>query len=344
MSAAETALADEPVDVDWYTTREREYAEVLPWDHLDSGLDRDWLWEDWQDAVTGDRGRGLPLDAVLRLRRLPADGHRDPVGPDRRDADPADRAQLGARPGPGREPGRVTGSPETIHQRGRDAVLAGRALLDVPPAPGATRWGLSLVARPDVAAAERLQALAAEAQRLAGPGQWVTASPGSTHLTVTYLERTHREVGADDADVRRFADVVRRLAADVPPLRWQVTGLALADRGVLALAEPRRRRRRRAPGPGAARAGRGRPGRGLLPELGLVGHPRALRRSGRRPAGAGRLGRRPDCGADVPGDPVTADSVDVVRYEYDGARTVPVTLAAAALTGVPEGATDGAQA
>jgi hypothetical protein len=33
--------------------REREYAEVLPWDHLDSGLDRDWLWEDWQDAVTG---------------------------------------------------------------------------------------------------------------------------------------------------------------------------------------------------------------------------------------------------------------------------------------------------
>ncbi|MEJ7628943.1 MAG: TIGR03960 family B12-binding radical SAM protein [Nocardioidaceae bacterium] len=50
-AAAEAALADEPVDLDWYTTREREYAEVLPWDHLDSGLDRDWLWEDWQNAV-----------------------------------------------------------------------------------------------------------------------------------------------------------------------------------------------------------------------------------------------------------------------------------------------------
>ena len=50
-AAAKTALAGEPVDLDWYTTREREYAEVLPWDHLDSGLDRDWLWEDWQDAV-----------------------------------------------------------------------------------------------------------------------------------------------------------------------------------------------------------------------------------------------------------------------------------------------------
>ena len=50
-SAAATALADEPVDLDWFTTREREHAEVLPWDHLDSGLDREWLWEDWQDAL-----------------------------------------------------------------------------------------------------------------------------------------------------------------------------------------------------------------------------------------------------------------------------------------------------
>ncbi|MFC4111899.1 TIGR03960 family B12-binding radical SAM protein [Nonomuraea zeae] len=49
MSAAERA----GVDVDWYTTREREENEVLPWDHLDAGLDREWLWQDWQEAVTG---------------------------------------------------------------------------------------------------------------------------------------------------------------------------------------------------------------------------------------------------------------------------------------------------
>jgi hypothetical protein len=54
MAAAAGALADEPVDVAWYTTRERDMAEVLPWDHLDSGLDKDWLWEDWQDAITDD--------------------------------------------------------------------------------------------------------------------------------------------------------------------------------------------------------------------------------------------------------------------------------------------------
>ncbi len=54
IESAEKALADEPVDLAWYTTREREYAEVLPWDHLDSGLDRDWLWEDWQDSLEED--------------------------------------------------------------------------------------------------------------------------------------------------------------------------------------------------------------------------------------------------------------------------------------------------
>jgi radical SAM family uncharacterized protein len=54
MRCAEAALAGTGVDVDWYTTRERSYAEVLPWDHLDAGLDRDWLWEDWQDALDPD--------------------------------------------------------------------------------------------------------------------------------------------------------------------------------------------------------------------------------------------------------------------------------------------------
>jgi radical SAM family uncharacterized protein len=54
MRCAEQALAGSGVDVDWFTTRERDYAEVLPWDHLDSGLDRDWLWEDWQDALEPD--------------------------------------------------------------------------------------------------------------------------------------------------------------------------------------------------------------------------------------------------------------------------------------------------
>jgi radical SAM family uncharacterized protein len=54
MAATEKGLAGTGVDLDWFTTRERGYAEVLPWDHLDSGLDKDWLWQDWEDALDPD--------------------------------------------------------------------------------------------------------------------------------------------------------------------------------------------------------------------------------------------------------------------------------------------------
>jgi radical SAM family uncharacterized protein len=49
--ACGAVFAGTPLSLDWYTTRERELAEVLPWDHLDAGLDKDWMWEDWQDAL-----------------------------------------------------------------------------------------------------------------------------------------------------------------------------------------------------------------------------------------------------------------------------------------------------
>ena len=89
--APSEALADEPVDVDWYTTRERDVrrgaAVGPPRLRPRQGL-----------AVGGlagrprrGRGRRLPLDAVLRLRRLPADGHRDPGRPDRQAAAAAHR-------------------------------------------------------------------------------------------------------------------------------------------------------------------------------------------------------------------------------------------------------------
>ncbi|WP_029535338.1 TIGR03960 family B12-binding radical SAM protein [Saccharopolyspora spinosa] len=51
MSCAAAELGQLGVDVDWFTTRERGEHEVLPWDHLDSGLDKEWLWADWQDAL-----------------------------------------------------------------------------------------------------------------------------------------------------------------------------------------------------------------------------------------------------------------------------------------------------
>ncbi|MCL2780338.1 MAG: TIGR03960 family B12-binding radical SAM protein [Actinomycetia bacterium] len=46
-----TACRDCGIDPAWYTTRERGADEALPWDHLDYGLDKQWLWDEWQDAL-----------------------------------------------------------------------------------------------------------------------------------------------------------------------------------------------------------------------------------------------------------------------------------------------------
>ena len=228
----------------------------------------------------------------------------------------------------------MSGTPDSIHQRGRAVVLAGGAVLDVPPTPGGTRWGLSLDIRLDPAAEDYLDALTAEATALAGPGQWSTGSRGSSHLTVTYLERVWREVDAEDAEVRRFAALLTPLAGRTPPLRWQLTGLALADRGILALAEPVD------DAPDGFRSA-------VLSELGELGRSEAYYRqsvwwatvlhfAAPLPDPVG-LVDWVDERASLDPFPVSADRVEVVRYVYDGGRTVPVPLASAVLTGVPQG-------
>jgi radical SAM family uncharacterized protein len=61
-AACERGLAGTGLDLDWFTTREREYDEVLPWDHLDSGLDKDWLWADWEDALAAADGADIEVE------------------------------------------------------------------------------------------------------------------------------------------------------------------------------------------------------------------------------------------------------------------------------------------
>jgi radical SAM superfamily enzyme YgiQ (UPF0313 family) len=45
------AMAEHGLDVDWYVHRHRSEDEVLPWDHLSAGLHKDFLWQDWRDAL-----------------------------------------------------------------------------------------------------------------------------------------------------------------------------------------------------------------------------------------------------------------------------------------------------
>ncbi len=70
-AAAEVGLAGTGVDLDWYTVRGREQDEVLPWDHLDSGLDKDWLWSDWEDALAAGEDPDGPAGEVEDCRWTP---------------------------------------------------------------------------------------------------------------------------------------------------------------------------------------------------------------------------------------------------------------------------------
>jgi len=45
------ALAEAGLSADWYVHRHRDEDEVLPWDHISAGLHKDFLWQDWRDAL-----------------------------------------------------------------------------------------------------------------------------------------------------------------------------------------------------------------------------------------------------------------------------------------------------
>lgn len=52
------AFAEAELDPTFYANRQRSRSEILPWDHLSPGVDKDWLWQEretaWQQTITGD--------------------------------------------------------------------------------------------------------------------------------------------------------------------------------------------------------------------------------------------------------------------------------------------------
>jgi radical SAM superfamily enzyme YgiQ (UPF0313 family) len=57
LSLWESAMARQGLSIEWYVQRHRDGSELLPWDHISAGLHRDFLWQDWQDALAE---HGLP--------------------------------------------------------------------------------------------------------------------------------------------------------------------------------------------------------------------------------------------------------------------------------------------
>jgi hypothetical protein len=80
-AAAQAELEPLGVSLEWFTTRERDRDEILPWDHLDSGLDRDWLWDDWQDALSGNEQDDCRWTPCFDCGVCPSTGTDIEVGP-----------------------------------------------------------------------------------------------------------------------------------------------------------------------------------------------------------------------------------------------------------------------
>ncbi len=50
MDRYKETFAENGVDIEFYTARERDTAEVLPWDHLDAGVSKNFLIKEWEKA------------------------------------------------------------------------------------------------------------------------------------------------------------------------------------------------------------------------------------------------------------------------------------------------------
>ena len=51
------AFKDPNVDPDFYACRERSLDELLPWDHLDAGITKEFLKREWDKARKGETTR-----------------------------------------------------------------------------------------------------------------------------------------------------------------------------------------------------------------------------------------------------------------------------------------------
>ena len=82
--------------VDWYVHRHRTEDEVLPWDHLSAGLHKDFLWQDWRDALDEVGLEDCRWTPCYDCGACTGYGIEHVVA----SADPAGRRQPGHRPGP----------------------------------------------------------------------------------------------------------------------------------------------------------------------------------------------------------------------------------------------------
>ena len=48
------AIKETDTDLDFYITRTRDKDEIFPWDMLDTGVNKSFLWAEWERAMRGE--------------------------------------------------------------------------------------------------------------------------------------------------------------------------------------------------------------------------------------------------------------------------------------------------
>lgn len=217
---------------------------------------------------------------------------------------------------------------ETLAERGHSALISGTYEMEDPPGEHGPRWGLSVILRPSGGITAKLDAWTAEILALTGAHHWATGSQGAAHITVRSLE-PRRAVGSGDAAVGRYAAATARAASSCPEVRFELAQLLVTPISVMVGAVPTDTAAdelsnaiaQSMADDGWYEAGRSRDiwYLNLVHFAGAVDHPHGL------------LDWAEARNAD--GAALSADAVDLVRWEFDGRRMVPVILASVALAG-----------
>jgi radical SAM superfamily enzyme YgiQ (UPF0313 family) len=62
-------LLEENIDPGFYALRERQKDEVFPWEIIDHGIKRNYLWQEYQMALKGETSKGCGIAAAESCRR-----------------------------------------------------------------------------------------------------------------------------------------------------------------------------------------------------------------------------------------------------------------------------------
>jgi hypothetical protein len=116
-------------------------------------------------------------------------------------------------------------------------IEQGQHQRDRPPVDGG-RWPVSVVLRPDLRSAGRLELVMTEVERLAGPGHFRTGIAGSVHFTVRALELYREAAGERDDVVQRYARAMSRAARQVEAIELDLVGVTLTPGTVMVCAHP----------------------------------------------------------------------------------------------------------